>query len=281
MKNNLDILLELSKARIAVLAVASALTGYALAAHGIGWDAVLPLLGVFLLACGAGALNQVQEYRLDAVMRRTRNRPIPAGRISRGRALLVSAMLLLAGAVFLAENNAALTLGILTVVWYNAIYTNLKRMSPFAAIPGGVVGSLPPIIGWVVGGGSPGDPLILAVAAFFFVWQVPHFWLLLMRIGEDYERAGLPTLTSVFSREQMARVTYVWMLATGVACLLIPLFMLAPAAWLQFGFVAASVWLGWHATVMLRSRGDVLAFHQINIYALIVMVMLSVSGFIG
>jgi len=125
------------------------------------------------------------------------------------------------------------------------------------------------------------DVRILAVGFFFFVWQVPHFWLLLMRIGEQNERAGLPTLTAILSRRQLAHVTYVWMLATAAACLMLPMFSVANVPWMFAAFVVASVWLVWHATVMMRSDGEKLAFHQINIYALAVIVVLSASGFRG
>jgi protoheme IX farnesyltransferase len=273
--------LELAKVRIAVLATASAVTGYLLAARGVT-AALVPLVaGVFLLAGGAGALNQVQEVDIDARMRRTERRPIPSGRMSRRVGLLVALALLGAGFALLSGNAAAVALGACTVIWYNGIYTPLKRISAFAAIPGGVVGALPPVIGWVMGGGAVTDPRIVAVAFFFFVWQVPHFWLLLLRIGEDYTRAGLPTLTALFSRRQLSRIIFVWMLATAVACMSMPMFGVSSAVWAQAGLALASLWLGWHAMTMVRSDGEVLAFHHINLYALVVISVLSLSGLVG
>jgi protoheme IX farnesyltransferase len=137
------------------------------------------------------------------------------------------------------------------------------------------------VIGWVAGGGEPADPRIVAVAFFFFVWQVPHFWLLLLRCGDDYARAGLPTLTRVFTRAQFVRVIYVWMITTAVACITMPLFGVSAVAWVQAGLVGASLWLAWRATTMLRSNGEALAFHHINLYALMVISLLSLSGLIG
>jgi len=267
--------------RIACLSTASAATGFVLAAHGASPALAPTVAGVFLLACGAGALNQAQEGDVDALMTRTAKRPVPTGRISARGALLVAVSLLAAGTAFLSFNPVAMLLGFATVFWYNGVYTPLKRVSAFAAIPGGVVGAIPPVIGWVAGGGAPTDPRILAVAFFFFVWQVPHFWLLLLRIGDDYARAGLPTLTRVFTRPQFARIIYVWIIATAVACVSMPLFGVSPAVWTQAGLVAASLWLAWHATHMVRSHGEVLAFHQINLYALVVISLLSLSGFVG
>jgi protoheme IX farnesyltransferase len=273
--------LELAKVRIATLAAASAVTGYFLAARGFGADAFGLAAGVFLLAGGAGALNQVQEVDIDARMRRTAGRPIPSGRMTRRAGLAIALALLAAGFALLAANPGAVVLGASTVVWYNGIYTPLKRLTAFAAIPGGVVGALPPVIGWVTGGGSAADPRIAAVAFFFFVWQVPHFWLLLLRIGDDYRRAGLPTLTRLFTRRQLARIIYVWMVATAVACMSLPMFGVSSAPWAQAGLALASLWLAWRATSMVRSNGEVLAFHQINLYALFVISVLSLSGLVG
>ena len=281
MKRALRIIIELSKVRIACLATASAATGFVLAWRGVS-PVMLPMLaGVFLLACGAGALNQAQEGDIDALMKRTRNRPVPSGRIRARGAALVAVALIATGSVLLAAVPVAMLLGFVTVLWYNGVYTPLKRVSAFAAIPGGVVGAIPPVIGWVTAGGSATDPRIVAVAFFFFVWQVPHFWLLLLRIGGEYERAGLPTLTTIFTRPQFARIIFVWMIATVVACVSMPLFGVSSAAWTQAGLIVSSLWLGWHATRMVRSNGDRLAFHQINMYALLVISILSLSGLVG
>lgn len=281
MKRLLGIIVELSKVRIACLSSLSAATGFVLAARDVTPWFLPTLLGVFLLACGGAALNQAQEGDIDALMKRTQRRPIPTGRIRARGALLIAVALLAAGSALLSFNLVAMLLGLVTVFWYNGVYTPLKRVSAFAAIPGGVVGAIPPVIGWVAGGGSATDPRILAVAFFFFVWQVPHFWLLLLRIGDEYARAGLPTLTRTFSRPQFARIIYVWMIATAVACVSMPLFGVSSAGWIQAGLIASSVWLGWHATTMVRTHGEVLAFHQINIYALLVISLLSLSGLVG
>jgi len=85
----------------------------------------------------------------------------------------------------------------------------------------------------------------------------------------------------VFTRPQLARIIYVWMLATAMACVSMPLFGVFAAAWTQAGLLVSSLWLGWHATLMVRSNGEVLAFHQINLYALLVISLLSLSGLVG
>jgi hypothetical protein len=96
------------------------------------------------------------------------------------------------------------------VLWYNGVYTFLKRKSPFAAIPGAVIGAIPPAIGWICGKGALSfDPQILALSFFFFIWQVPHFWLLLLNFGRDYEKAGFPSLTRIFNSASSAGYLHV------------------------------------------------------------------------
>lgn len=281
LRRMIGIAVELSKVRIAVLSTASAVAGYVLAAGHFSAAMVVPLAGVFLLACGAGALNQYQERDIDALMRRTCRRPLPTRRITGRAALAVALGLAAAGLACLAADPRAALLGVMALVWYNGVYTPLKRVTAFAAIPGGVVGAIPPVIGWVAGGGAVLDPRIAAVAFFFFLWQVPHFWLLLMRFGDDYARAGLPALTTLFDRRQLSRITYVWMLATAVSCMLIPVFGAAGPWWAGAALVGASLWLGWQATTMVRTQGTMAAFRQINVYALLVISVLACSALAG
>ena len=120
------------------------------------------------------------------------------------------------------------------------------------------------------------------MAFFFFIWQIPHFWLLLMRIGDDYRRAGLPTLTRSFHARNCARVTFVWMMATAVACLVFHRCSALPhRRWVYAGFL-----VGVGVARVARDRdgahgGERLAFHHINLYALIVISLLSISGLRG
>lgn len=281
MSRRIGILLELGKVRIAIVSVFSVFAGYVLAAGRVGWDVLPPVFGVFLLACAASAFNQFQERDLDALMDRTRNRPIPSGRVRPQVVVFISLILAALGSAVLWPNWTAIVLGWTTIFWYNGVYTPLKRISAFAAVPGGLVGALPPAIGWVYAGGELFDPEIFSVSVFFFVWQIPHFWMLLMRLGKDYEQAGLPTLLSVFSRRQLSRVTFVWTVSVTVSCMVFPFFGVADKPWIFAGLVIASVWLIWKSAAMLRTGGEQMAFAEINIYALVVMSLLSIGGLRG
>jgi len=141
-------------------------------------------------------------------------------------------------------------------------------------------------MGWVAGGGRALEPQILAVAFFFFIWQVPHFWLLLLfSCGREYEESGLPSLTRVFSLEQIARITFVWIFATAVTCVTIPLFGIVSNAWVGIGLCAGGLWLVWRSVRILEVPYGMpafrLAFKGINTYVLWVIVLLSVNGFIA
>jgi protoheme IX farnesyltransferase len=238
-------LVRLAKVRISALAGLSAATGHILALSGVSAQAAGVASGVFLIACGSCALNQVQDRTFDSLMLRTRHRPIPAGLIGVRLALVFSVALTAAGsaALYTLAGPIPLGLALLAAAWYNGVYTYLKRYTGFAAIPGGVVGAIPPAVGWAAGGGSLLHPQILSLMVFMFIWQVPHFWLLLLNNGDDYDRAGLPSLTNVFPPRQLGRITFIWILAAAVSCMMVPLLGAARPAMVMLLLAGAGVWL--------------------------------------
>ncbi|MDX9883809.1 MAG: protoheme IX farnesyltransferase [Prolixibacteraceae bacterium] len=217
--------MELGKVRISLPVSLSALTGYVLMTGRIGADGWLLTLGVFLMSCSSGALNHLQEYKTDALMPRTKNRPIPSGRISTWAALGVSLGFFAAGMSILIVNfiPIAFIASFLTLLSYNAVYTPLKKITAFAVVPGSLVGALPPYIGWLAAHGSISDTRIFWVALFFFIGQIPHFWLLLLMFGKEYSLAGYPTLRTIFSESQIKRLSFTWILATIGSALIIAL----------------------------------------------------------
>ncbi|MGA9752361.1 MAG: protoheme IX farnesyltransferase [Acidobacteriota bacterium] len=275
-RGSLGLLRVLTKFNIAVLSTFSAGTGYLLAARSLHWEMLVALAGTLLLSCGAGALNEVQEWKTDALMARTRRRPIPAGLITPSGGLLVSLLLLVGGDAVLLLGVGALCalLGAAAVASYNLLYTPLKRVTAFAVVPGSIIGAIPPAIGWVAGGGRLADGGLLALSFFFFVWQIPHFWLLLLKYGDQYEQAGFPTLTQVFSPGQLSRITCVWMMATAFSSLLLPLFDVVHSLPSVVALVLCAVGLTW-ASRKLLAAGEAfapgMAFMQINLFALAVM----------
>ena len=286
----LTILSQLTRARITIMVTLTTATGYLLESGGFDRGLAIVIAGVFLLASGSSALNQCQEVRIDSRMERTKNRPLPSGRIDMPTGIMISGLLILLGLYLLASGsgnvNVPLLLGCFAVVWYNGVYTYLKRVSAFAVVPGSLIGSIPPAIGFTAAGGWLGDPMIILVAAFFFIWQIPHFWLLLLIGGDQYTKAGLPAMNSVFSGPQLQRITFMWVLATaaGGMALATVLYGGLILPW-KVTMILASIWLAVEAMPLLRKQTRLTgrpmfsrAFHQINIYALLAMLGLSWSA---
>jgi protoheme IX farnesyltransferase len=271
------LLFSLGKIRISLLVTLSTATGYLLAAQEVTLQILVPAAAVFLLACGSCALNQFQERKIDALMERTKNRPLPSGKLNPSSALLISLGLISIGSFTLFRGASLLTgiLGLFAIFWYNGIYTTLKRKTAFAAIPGALIGAIPPALGWVSGGGSLLDPRIWAVILFFFMWQVPHFWLLLLDFGKDYEKAGFPSLTRIFTPAQLSRITFMWISATAVTCMVIQLFGVVESLAIRGGLFAAAFWLVWKGSRLLKAHSPESRFHftfnTINSYAFVVM----------
>jgi heme o synthase len=281
----INILLELTKFRISLFSTLSTFAGFILARRGLSSDMILPILGVFLLASGSCALNQYQERQNDHLMERTQGRPIPSKKLSPSTALKISIGLLSFGSILLyfGAHWSALGFGLFAVLWYNGVYTFLKRKSAFAAIPGALVGAIPPVIGWISGKGFFSlDPQILAISFFFFIWQVPHFWLLLLNFGREYEKAGLPSLTRIFTSAQLSRITFIWIFATAAACMMIPLFGIVESHTTQGGLLVAAFWLMWKSLRLLTAKGRKFSlpftFKTVNSYAVVVMILLTLDN---
>jgi len=276
--SNVRSYLCLCKVKISFFAALSAATGLLLAAHK-PWP-VLPVLiaGVFLMACGACALNHWQERATDALMRRTAKRPIPAGRIKPSRAIFFAFALICSGtiALFFTGALAAPFLGLVAVLWYNGPYTWLKKRSAFAAIPGALVGAIPPAIGWIAGGGSLLDPKLEVLSFFFFMWQVPHFFIHFLAFGEEYEAASLPSLTAVFTRAQLARLTFQWIIATAVSLQLVIFCGLLGSPLVRISLIAISLWLAMSGmnVIKWREMGYTGLFKRTNYFILLVMIFI-------
>jgi len=276
-KNLLSIYLELAKVRITMAVTLTTIAGYALANGGFTLKMIPPAIGLWLIACGSAALNQYQERHQDAIMERTKHRPLPSGKISEFHAQVFILIITVAGALIIlySSNFTALILSLLALVWYNLIYTPLKKISAFAVIPGSVIGALPPAVGWVAAGGYLLDPKIIILSFFFFIWQIPHFWLLLMKFGNQYEQAGFPSLTNIYSDAQLKKITFMWTVATSISAMFIPFFNISAT-------IYAKIFISILSVLLIVSFADLFAgkkifnikkyFFAINIFLLLVLI---------
>jgi protoheme IX farnesyltransferase len=174
-------------------------------------------------------------------------------------------------------------LGVLALVWYNGIYTPLKRKSSLASVIGAVIGAIPPAIGWVCAGGSVDGP-ILSLSFFLLMWQVPHFWLLALRLDRDYQQAKFPTFVDAMGKHSLARVTFMWTAATAASALLLPIFGLSATPFLGLGLAVAGTWLvisAWRALRTPDKSGFRRAFAAINYYAVMVMGAVILDSVLG
>jgi protoheme IX farnesyltransferase len=187
----------LAKPRLNVLVVASTLAGYAMAdGESLGLVRVCGLLlGTGLVAGGASAFNQVMERDLDALMKRTRTRPLPDQRLQPAEGLLFGGAITLAGVLMIAAsaNLLAAAVAVATLLSYVVVYTPLKRRSSFGTIIGAIPGALPPVIGWAASSAAV-PTAAWTLFGIMFLWQLPHFLAIAWMYREDYARAGFPML---------------------------------------------------------------------------------------
>ena len=192
---SLSDLKEITKFRLALSVVFSALAGYLLGAEQIEWQALLLLaLGGYGMVGASNAFNQVIERHSDALMDRTRNRPIPAGRVTVRTALIIATSLTIVGVLCLyVLSPQTAFFGLLAIILYTAAYTPLKKVSPLSVFVGAIPGAIPFMLGWVAATNDFDiEPGTLFMIQFF--WQFPHFWALGWMLDDDYRKAGFKML---------------------------------------------------------------------------------------
>ncbi len=260
---------QLTKARVTTLIILTAWCGFYFGARSAGAPAISAallhgLLGIALVSSGTAALNEVMEHKIDAKMRRTAMRPIPAGRMSVWHGITVGALLTIGGSIYLVFSTNLLTgvLTFLTSVVYLAAYTPLKGVSPICTFVGAIPGAMPGVLGWTAACGRV-DWGTLVLFAILFFWQFPHFFAIAWMYREDYARGAIRMLPVV---EPDGRSTALRIVSYSVALLpvsLLPAFLgmtgklyLAGAALLGFVllFFAARMITPGLAVVQARSR---------------------------
>jgi protoheme IX farnesyltransferase len=284
MRNNsgkiLSYYLELSKIRIMLPVSLTGFTGYFIYSPHISGNILLTSLGILLMAVSASVLNQIQEVEIDRRMNRTCNRPIPAGKITMQNALLFFIFNLVAGTIIIysAGNLNAALVGLFTIFWYNVIYTYSKGMTAFAIVPGAITGALPPLIGWVAAGGGLWDKPIVFIEFLFFTGQIPHFWLIILKYGEEYKNAGIPSLTGIFRMPQIYRLTFIWTVTSVFAALFLCYFEIIRTSILTLILLAASLFMIWQFFDLLRTDLQLKSYKKYSIlldsYFLLVLLLL-------
>jgi len=215
---------EITKAGLAVSVLFSSIAGYLLGfddAHPFSWATLAMLMvGGYCMVGASNAFNQVIEKDLDALMDRTKNRPVPSGRMTPNMALFVASLLTIIGLVLLYLINPKTAMfGAISIFLYTSIYTPLKTMTPLSVFVGAFPGAIPFMLGWVA---ATDDFGIEAGTLFLiqFFWQFPHFWSIGWFLYEDYEKAGFFMLPSGKKDKSTATQTILYTLWLIIASLL-------------------------------------------------------------
>ncbi len=215
-RGRVEDLLELTKPRIVALVMATVAAGFYMASSATLSGLLLfhTLLGTALVSAGTNALNQVAERDVDALMRRTRNRPLPAGRLALAEAGFFAWSAGVGGIAYLAVfvNPLTAALAAVTLVTYVFVYTPLKRYTSLATLVGAVPGALPILGGWAAATGelTPGAWVLFGIV---FLWQLPHFLALAWLFRDDYARAGMKMLSVVQGAEATFRQAVLYAVA--------------------------------------------------------------------
>jgi len=252
--------------------------GYTIGAHPFVSIALLhTLIGTALVAAGTNALNQYVERDLDAMMKRTRRRPLPAGRISANSALIYSIGVAVIGTLYLGVlvNWLTALLGALTLASYIFIYTPMKRVSPLCTAIGAIPGAIPPLMGWTAATGSIGLGGWIAFGVLFF-WQLPHFMAISWLYRDDYGRAGFAMLSVLDQNgKAVARQAILYSLALLAVSIAPFFFGMAGLAYL-FTATLAGLWIVVASVMFMsdRSAGPARSlFMSSNIYLLTMMLL--------
>ncbi len=264
----------------------SGLLTYFTIAQTPSFEIFFPWLGVLLLALGTSALNQIQEREFDAKMLRTSKRPLVTKAISLPQAYTIS-LSLISFSIFILYYSMALNgifFAIFTIITYNIIYTYMKRVSYWALIVGSFLGVVAPMIGWIVAGGSVYDTRLFVLLLLFFMWQVPHFWLLMLMNGDDYKQAGFPTLKDKIGELGLMRVIAIWCyLIIMIAGVMQVEFDVSFGIWVAF--IIISIYMAYSSFLLLsgQKKGDKffkIKFMELNTFVLLNVIFLIINNFI-
>jgi protoheme IX farnesyltransferase len=267
-------LLGAGRWRLALATALATLCGALIPAPAWEGRTTAVFLGALLFALGCTWWNQLQERHRDVLMDRTRTRPLPGCRIPVRTAILFTGFCFAVSLplLFACGGLTAVAILVSVLLFYNGLYTPFKEKTLLALFPGAVAGAMPPVLGWVCGGGKPWDPGAISLWLLFLLWQVPHFWLAAERRAPEYERAGLPLPWSRFGRGRYGRLLALWMSAFCVLLLAFPAFGFVHALFSRVAMVIFAACLMGALCVPAFRPGAL--FHLVNVNMAAVCVLL-------
>jgi protoheme IX farnesyltransferase len=249
--------LELTKPRLSLLSVLTALVGYLTARpESDGWRLLFVLLGTSLAAGGVAALNQWMEYDTDAQMKRTADRPIPSGKVATGSAFILGVLMCIVSLflLFAKVNALAALFTLLTIFSYLGWYTPAKRRSRWSTEIGALAGAFPPLIGWAAGEGRITTLGWILFGVLFF-WQIPHFMAVAWTYRRDYSAVHFPMLPV---RDESGRSVALWSLMNTVALVVVSVLPSVLGLASPYYLIAAllgGLWFLFRAFAFMRAEG--------------------------
>lgn len=256
-------LVEITKPRLSIVVVFSSIAGYFLGAETYDWKILLMLIvGGYFLVGSSNVFNQIIERDLDALMKRTQNRPLPTGRISTSTAWVYGLLMALSGIYLLyLINFATAFFGALSILLYAAVYTPLKTRTPLCVFVGAFPGAIPYMLGWVAASGNFGiEPGTLFMLQFF--WQFPHFWAIAWMLEGDYKAAGFKMLPTGNADKGTAIQIILYTILT-VMISLVPVFgvtgSLYITIWSAIIVGLLGVWFLFYAVKLYKERSNAIA----------------------
>ena len=246
---------QLAKVPLCLLIGCTAAFGAALVPHVSAGSILIVFAGVLFLAMGGATINSLQETAVDKALPRTSGRPLVRNRVSSGYAVFQAGLFLTAAVIVLMPLHTSLlplSLGGLAILIYNGVYTRLKQYTILAIIPGALAGALPPVIGWVGGGGHPFSYTAMLLFTLLVLWQVPHYCLILLRYRDEYLQVRQPSFLKALSEKGVRRLSAVWICGLALVMML-------------FSILPVSVWQ-WQKIILIVNG---LSFAAFALYSLL------------
>jgi protoheme IX farnesyltransferase len=231
---------SLFKLPISLMASASAFTGYILHFPSLNSSSIVTSINVFLLAGGSAAMNHYQDRKIDCFFSRTRERPIPRKLVPASQVRLFASVLIFVGLSGLFLNGtsySSVLSGLIAVLLYNGLYTPLKEKTILAIIPGTICGMMPPLIGWTAAGGNIRVWEIWILMTLIGLWQLPHFWLIILANRTEYHLSNIPNMLNIFTVEKLKKILFIWILAFACTALFLPAFKILRIQWIQWSML--------------------------------------------
>ncbi|WP_073614780.1 UbiA family prenyltransferase [Desulfopila aestuarii] len=249
---------QLAKVPLCFLIGCSTSFGAALVSNSSLLSILILGLGVLMVAMSGATVNSLQERDIDRQFKRTASRPLVRKTVSGTFAILQSVILFTFGLLLLGTTDAApkivVSLVILSLLIYNCLYTQLKQKTVMAIIPGAICGALPPVIGWVGGGGALFSYVALLLFVMLFLWQVPHFCLVLLLHKEDYLKVEQPNFIRMFAERGVRHLSTVWICGLALVMMLFALSTAAISIWQIFLVIVNALVLAGVSSYLLLSQ---------------------------